>query len=160
MSTVELSCFGFIPFHRLLQLLLLSSWHVSFLDCTVSAATTSALNSVEYPTGPVLHQIRNVPDGVPMGQKVPASSAVPIVVEPRSKDQVSRNTKKHAVTRLALTQPTLGQASKNTYIMTNQVKKPQWVLPLPSSSPLSSRDSQACFVYQVSRNTFPSFSSL
>lgn len=63
----------------------------------IASPRTRSLDSVHDPSCPVFEQVGDVPYGVSMGQQVPASSAVSVVVEPRSEDQVGRSTQEDAV---------------------------------------------------------------
>lgn len=49
-----------------------------------------ALDRVQHPPHPVLEQVGDVPDGVAVGEQVPAPGPVAVVVEPAPKDQVGR----------------------------------------------------------------------
>jgi hypothetical protein len=60
------------------------------------------LDTVEDPTEPVLHQIGDVADGVAVRQKVPATSAISVVVEPRAEDQVRGDAEEDTALRLVM----------------------------------------------------------
>lgn len=66
--------------------------HETPSNSTVSAPTSAALDSVECPPKPVLEQERHIADAVAVGQQIPASRAIPVVVQPGAEDQVCRRT--------------------------------------------------------------------
>lgn len=68
-------------------------------DSAIASATASALDGVEHPARPVLEEVGDVAQGVAVGEEIPASCAVTVVVEPRAKDQVCRNAKEDAAER-------------------------------------------------------------
>lgn len=65
-------------------------------DSAIASATASALDGVEHPARPVLEEVGNVAQSVAVGEEVPASCAVAVVVEPRAEDQVCGNAKEDA----------------------------------------------------------------
>lgn len=58
--------------------------------CCVAPSTSATLYCIENPSHPVLEQIGDVSNGIAMWEKIPASSAVAIVVQPRAEDKVGR----------------------------------------------------------------------
>jgi hypothetical protein len=70
------------------------------LYCAVAPATARALNCVEHTARPVLEKVWDVADRVAMGDEVPATSSVTVVVEPGSEDQVRSDTEEEAVGKL------------------------------------------------------------
>lgn len=52
------------------------------LDRAVATAVTCALNRVEHGTCPILEQVRNIADRVTVGNEVPTTGAIAVVVEP------------------------------------------------------------------------------
>lgn len=75
-----------------------SSYHHHFLrsDSTVAPATSAPLYRVKHPPSPVLEQVRDVADSVAVGDEVPASGPVAVVVEPRAEDEVGRGSEEDA----------------------------------------------------------------
>lgn len=71
-------------------------------DSAIASATASALDGVEHPARPVLEEVGNVAQSVAVGEEVPASCAVTVIVEPRAKDQVCGNAKEDAAERGAV----------------------------------------------------------
>lgn len=132
----------------------------SRLDRAVPAPATRPLNRVEDSPHPVLQQVRDVADGVAMGEQVPAPGPVPVVVEPGPENQIRGDAQEDATSPSAKFSCVHEWVAWSTHMMTNQVKNPQWLLLLPpSSSPsLGSRFSHAYLVCQVRRRTSISFS--
>jgi hypothetical protein len=46
------------------------------------------LQGIDHTTEPVLEEVRDIADGVTVREKVPATGAVTVVVEPGTKDEV------------------------------------------------------------------------
>lgn len=61
-------------------------------DGRVPAPTPTTLDGLEDLTPKVLRNVWHVADGIAVRKKVPAASTVAVVVEPRAKDEVGRNT--------------------------------------------------------------------
>lgn len=66
------------------------------LDGAISSPAASALNSVQHPACPVLEEVGNIAEGIAMGEQIPASCAVAVVVEPRAENEVCRDAKEDA----------------------------------------------------------------
>ena len=121
------------------------------LHSAVSAPAARPLHRIQYPSGPVFHQVRHVADRVSMRQQVPAPRAVPVIIKPRPENEVRCDAEEDAALLARVPQYS---ASPCTYMMTSHVKKPQCA-PVSTSSPLpSSRvDSHAYLVRHVNRST-------
>ena len=59
-----------------------------YLHSAISSPRPPTLHSVHHLPTPVLQDIWHIPDSISMGQKVPTSSTVSVVVEPRAKDEI------------------------------------------------------------------------
>lgn len=46
------------------------------------------MESIDYPTEPVLEEVGDIADGVAVGEEIPAAGAVAVVVEPGTEDEV------------------------------------------------------------------------
>ena len=57
-------------------------------DGTVTTSTAAALERARDAPAPVLQDIRHVADGVTVGEQVPATSAIAVIIEPGAKDEV------------------------------------------------------------------------
>lgn len=127
------------------------------LHGAVTASRATTLHGAGDAAAEVLDQVGQVTDGVAVRHSVPAAGAVSLIVEPAAEDEVGGGAEEETVWRKLA----YAQCMKNmaTYMMINQVKKPQCsdLLEPESSLPPSS---QANLVYQVRRSTSKPSSSL
>lgn len=61
---------------------------IFFLYSGISSSRTGALKGIDHSAQPVLENVRDVANGVSMGEKVPSSSTVAVVVQPGAEDEV------------------------------------------------------------------------
>jgi hypothetical protein len=71
-----------------------------YLYSTIPSSTPPTGHRTDHFSRPVLEQIWDISDGVAVGEEIPTSGAVAVVVEPRSEDQVGGYTEKEAVKRV------------------------------------------------------------
>lgn len=57
----------------------------------VPPPTPAALHRIEHPPDPILEQVWNVAERVRVREQIPAAGAIPVVVEPRPKDEIRRD---------------------------------------------------------------------
>lgn len=67
-----------------------------------------------------------------MRKKIPAASAVAVVVQPRAEDEVCRSCEEEAGNESVSIRDSMLSMKLDTYMMKNQPKKPQW-LPLSTA---------------------------
>lgn len=46
------------------------------------------MQSIDHTTEPVLEEVRDIADGVAVGEEIPATGAVTVVVEPGAEDEI------------------------------------------------------------------------
>lgn len=54
----------------------------------VTTPAPAALHRIQDSPNPVLEQVRNVAEGVAVREEVPSAGSVPVIVEPRAKDEI------------------------------------------------------------------------
>lgn len=78
------------------------------LHRTVPPAAARALHRVEHAPRPVLEQVGHITDGVAVGDQVPSSGPVSVVVEPRSEDEVGGDAQEDAPRLVSIRRPRTG----------------------------------------------------
>ena len=80
--TLNIPCYGY-PLHFVLFLP-----RERRSNRRVPASAPRALHRVQHPPNDVPQQVRDIPNQVAMRQQIPSACAIPVVVEPRPKDEV------------------------------------------------------------------------
>lgn len=115
------------------------------------------MHRVDHAFDPVIEDVRDVADGVAVGEQIPATGTVTVVVEPGSENEIGRRAEEDAGCRRNKTLVvTIFDGDKGeekvTHMMISQVMNPQWLeelLPLLSRTWLS----HAYLVFQSSFRT-------
>lgn len=74
----------------------------AYSNSAVTTSRSTASECIDHRSAPVLDEVGNVADGVSVGKKVPASSAVAVVVEPRAEDQVGCDEQEETARRVSV----------------------------------------------------------
>jgi hypothetical protein len=72
----------------------------SYLYSTIPSSTPPTGHRTDHFSRPVLEQVWDISDGVAVGEEIPTSGSVAVVVEPGSEDQVGGYAEEEAVKRV------------------------------------------------------------
>jgi hypothetical protein len=71
-----------------------------YLYSTIPSSTPPTGHRTDHFFRPVLEQVWDISDGVAVGEEIPTSGSVAVVIEPGSEDQVGGYTEEEAVKRV------------------------------------------------------------